>query len=250
MRKLLASEIDVRVGQVGDGWASLLLYKDARVDMTLLDEEFGKLGWKREHREVCGNLYCKISVWNDELKQWVEREDVGVESNTEKEKGQASDSFKRAGVNFGIGRELYTGPRISVNVATKPIGDYKFKLESYDTYTVSTIEYENDVISALVIKNKAGSTVFTYPKRYVAPKADKPVQESVVRNRAAEQEEVEVDMLTKAKSQINAALESQEYTTISSKKAFIQRVISKETIDTLDDADLVMDQLENEYERP
>jgi hypothetical protein len=189
MRKLLATEIDVRVGQVGDGWATLLLYKDARVDMTLLDEEFGKLGWKREHREINGNLYCKISVWDKENKQWVDREDVGVESNTEKEKGQASDSFKRAGVNFGIGRELYTGPRISINVETKDMGGRKFKLANFDSYKVDTIEY-TDVISALVIKNKNGSTVFTFPKRYQAPK-DNPVEPLDDESDAPTQEQID-----------------------------------------------------------
>jgi len=229
MRKLLASEIDVRVGQVGDGWATLLLYKDARVDMTLLDEEFGKLGWKREHREINGNLYCKISVWDKNTSQWVDREDVGVESNTEKEKGQASDSFKRAGVNFGIGRELYTGPRISVNVETKDAGGYKFKLASYDSYIVDVIEYKDDVISTLVIKNKVGSTVFTFPKRYVAPKDDK-------------------DELARAKKFINETMETSGYDTAISKMAFVKGVLSKETINTIDDANLVMDALENENE--
>lgn len=239
MRNLLASEIDVRVGQVGDGWATLLLYKDARVDMTLLDEEYGKLGWKREHHEINGNLYCKISVWDKEYKHWVEREDVGVESHTEKQKGQASDSFKRAGVNFGIGRELYTSPRISINVTTKPdtYNQGKFKLASYDSYTVSSIEYKDDVIVGLAIKNQSGSTVFTYPKQYTPTEP---------RDRIAESNEAKNELLGTAKEDINKELERQGYITVLSKKKFINKVLNKETIDTMTDAELVGDQLENE----
>lgn len=114
-RRLKANEIDCRVGRKvsksGSGY-SLLLYKDARVDMTILDETFGWDGWQREHEFKDGRLYCKIKIWSDRLNQWIVKEDVGTESYTEKEKGQASDSFKRACVNIGIGRELYTAPFI------------------------------------------------------------------------------------------------------------------------------------------
>ena len=113
-RKLKPNEIDCRVGNVsktGSGY-SLLLYKDARVDMSILDETFGWDGWQREHEFKDGKLYCKVKIWSDRLNQWIVKEDVGTESYTEKEKGQASDSFKRACVNIGIGRELYTAPFI------------------------------------------------------------------------------------------------------------------------------------------
>lgn len=113
-RKLKPREIDCRVGTVGksgNGY-SLLLYKDARVDMAILDETFGWDGWQREHEFKDGRLYCKVKIWSDRLNQWIVKEDIGTESYTEKEKGQASDSFKRACVNIGIGRELYTAPFI------------------------------------------------------------------------------------------------------------------------------------------
>ena len=107
-RTLKADEIDCRVGNVTDKGVSLLLYKDARVDMRLLDEVVGTMNWKREHEIINGNLYCTVSIYNEATQQWVSKQDVGVESNTEKEKGQASDAFKRACFNWGIGRELYT----------------------------------------------------------------------------------------------------------------------------------------------
>lgn len=109
-RKLKANEIDVRVGRVieSPNWkgVSLLLYKDARVDMDILDETVGAMNWKREHTR--DNANCIVSIWDSEKGQWVSKEDTGTESNTEKEKGLASDSFKRACVNWSIGRELYT----------------------------------------------------------------------------------------------------------------------------------------------
>ena len=113
MRPLRAEEIEVRVGTVGDGKVTLLLYKDARVDMAILDEEYGVYGWQRDHKEIKGNMYCGIGVKSPDG-DWVWKWDCGTESNTEKEKGESSDSFKRAGFCWGIGRELYETPRITL----------------------------------------------------------------------------------------------------------------------------------------
>ena len=99
-RDLKANEIDVRVAQVGKGWITLLLYKDARVDMDILDETVGSENWQRDHKELKGNIYCGVSIWDDNKKQWITKWDCGAESNTEKEKGESSDSFKRACFNI------------------------------------------------------------------------------------------------------------------------------------------------------
>lgn len=117
-RLLRADEIDCRVGNVIDtptfkGF-TLLLYKDARCDMDILDETVGENNWQRDHKEIKGNLYGGVSIWDETKNEWVTKWDCGTESNTEKEKGEASDSFKRACVNWGIGRELYTSPRIFI----------------------------------------------------------------------------------------------------------------------------------------
>lgn len=111
-RLLKAEEIECRVGTINSRGCSLLLYKDARVDMKILDETYGVGNWQRTHEVINGNLFCTIEIWNDRINQWVKKQDVGTESYTEKEKGEASDSFKRAGFNVGIGRELYTSPFI------------------------------------------------------------------------------------------------------------------------------------------
>ena len=161
-RDLKASEIDARVQSQKQSGVILLLYKNARVDMDILDEEYGKFGWQRKHEFKDGRLYCTVSVWDKEKAQWISREDVGTESNTEAEKGQASDSFKRACVNFGSGRELYTSPFIWVKASDYNADD---KGKCKDAFSVSDIIIENKVIVGLEIKNdNTDKVVFTFGK--------------------------------------------------------------------------------------
>lgn len=161
-RELKADEIEVRVGSVGkkgDG-VSLLLYKDARCDMNLLDEAVGADRWQRKHEVIDGILYCSVGIKFDE---WVWKQDCGTESIAEKDKGKASDSFKRACFNWGIGRELYTAPFMWVTDCE--IVNNK----CYDKFFVKDITYEKRIIKDLVIVNKKGNVVFTTGRK---PKAD------------------------------------------------------------------------------
>ena len=157
-RTLTADEIEVRVAMCKENGISLLLYKNARVDMQLLDEVVGAANWQRHHSR--DNANCIISIWDDEKSQWIEKEDTGTESNTEAQKGLASDSFKRAGFNWGIGRELYTAPFIWVTSDNAKIktGKDKYgntKYECKDSFSVKLIEYdENRRISKLQIYNE------------------------------------------------------------------------------------------------
>lgn len=112
VRLLRADEIECRVATINERGLALLLFKDARVDQKILDETFTPFGWRRTHQSIEGNLYCTVEVWDKEKSQWIAKQDVGTTSYSEKEKGQASDSFKRACFNWGIGRELYTAPFI------------------------------------------------------------------------------------------------------------------------------------------
>lgn len=165
-RTLRADEIDCRVGTAREKGCSILLYKDARVDMTLLDEAFGPFGWERSHELIDGDLYCTIRVRNPETGEWVSKQDVGTESTTEKEKGRASDSFKRAAVNWGIGRELYTSPFVWIAAQDCKITQGRNGNPTcYDNFRVTRIEY-NDArrISALEIVNdsRKGALVFSY----------------------------------------------------------------------------------------
>ena len=114
IRSLHADEIECRVGSIGEKGISLLLYKNARVDQAILDEVFGIYGWQRSHMMIGNSLYCTVSIWDPEKKTWISKQDVGTTGDFEKEKSAASDSFKRACVNLGIGRELYTAPFIFI----------------------------------------------------------------------------------------------------------------------------------------
>ena len=165
IRTLNANEIDVRVQMVKENGYLALLYKDARADMKLLDETFGTLGWQRHHEIINGNLFCTVSIWDNEKKQWISKQDVGVESNTEKEKGQASDSFKRACFNIGIGRELYTSPFIWISPKEKETysSGNSLKLNAKVKFKVSEIEYnENREITKLKIVDQDDFLRFTF----------------------------------------------------------------------------------------
>lgn len=166
-RTLKANEIDCRIQSLneknGNVGAVVLLYKDARVDMRLLDEVVGAMNWKREHTIIGDRLYCTVSIYNEQTGEWVGKSDVGTESNTEKEKGQASDSFKRACFNWGIGRELYSAPFTYINLQSSEWQKGKDeKPKSYAKFRVKEIEYdENRNISKLIIIDSKGSVRFT-----------------------------------------------------------------------------------------
>lgn len=167
-RDLRADEIECRVAQARENGVSLLLYKDARCDQNILDETVGPMNWMRHHcRE---NANCIVSIWDKEKQTWVDKEDTGTESNTEKEKGLASDSFKRACFNWGIGRELYTAPFVWIAAADcTALKDYddprsrEKKWKCLDRFYVEKIVIENKRIVALSIKNaKSGKRCFVY----------------------------------------------------------------------------------------
>ena len=162
IRTLRADEIECRVQIVRENGCSILLYKDARCDMRILDELFGVTGWQRTHEVINGNLFCNISIWDKEKKQWITKQDVGTESYTEKEKGQASDSFKRAAFNIGIGRELYTAPFIWINLNSNDINKNGNKINVKTKFYVSKIEYKNKEITGLEIKDNKDQVRYTF----------------------------------------------------------------------------------------
>lgn len=178
-RKLRADEIECRVGIAKEKGCSLLLYKDARCDMNILDESGVK--WQRHHSR--DNANCVVSIWDESLKQWIEREDVGTKSNTEEEKGLASDSFKRACVNFGIGRELYTAPFIWVPSTKYENITRNGKYYPNANFKVTKIGYEdNGNIGALQIINtsKNNEVVFSYLSPAMSEKIQKSKKEQII----------------------------------------------------------------------
>lgn len=161
-RDLRADEIEVRVAMAKSKGVSLLLYKDARVDQNILDETVGCYNWMRSHSR--DNANCTVSIWDEKKQQWISKEDTGVESYTEKEKGLASDSFKRACFNWGIGRELYTAPFIWIDakdcVKLEQDGG---RWKCNDPFSVESITIKDKRITEITIKNlKSNQIVYSY----------------------------------------------------------------------------------------
>lgn len=166
-RALRADEVDVRVARVvttrKDGQevpkgVSLLLYKDARCDMNILDETVGAMNWQRAHSR--DNANCTVSIWDADKGQWISKEDTGTESNTEAEKGLASDSFKRACFNWGIGRELYTAPFIWVPAAACKIRQAGPRWVCETRFRVTEMAVAAGRITALVVTDDKGTVMY------------------------------------------------------------------------------------------
>lgn len=159
-RDLTEDEIELRVGSTNDSGFQLLLYKNARIDMQLLDEVVGVGNWQREHYILGNDIYCKVGIYNEELKQWVWRADAGSSGTIEEEKSKASDSFKRACVNFGLGRCLYSAP--FVWIVSKDKDGVMTGETKKERYYVDEIGYTDHKITKLVIKNeKTKKVVFS-----------------------------------------------------------------------------------------
>lgn len=149
-RKLRADEILVRPNDKKNGRMNLLLYKDARVDMSILDETVGNEDWACQYNEEKGIVFCGVGIYSSKHNAFIYKWDAGSESTFEAEKGLASDAFKRACVKWGIGRELYTAPRITVS-------------ESNERFYVDSIDYDGQGnIKDLVICSSDGTEVYRY----------------------------------------------------------------------------------------
>ena len=162
--------IDFRIQSINKGkYATILAYKDARVDMQRLDDVCGALNWKREH--INNNANCIVSIWDDDKKQWVSKEDTGTESSAEKAKGLASDSFKRACFNWGIGRELYAYPIISVELNDDEVQEYqgKFK-QSFGLKLkewVWSVNFDNGNVIKLIATDQKGAERYNYKAKRI-----------------------------------------------------------------------------------
>ena len=179
IRTLTADEIECRVGQCGKtsrgaGWCSILLYKDARCDQRVLDVLFGIFGWKKSYTNINGGLFCTVSIKNPVTGEWVDKQDIGTESNTEAKKCEASDAMKRACFNIGIGRELYTAPKIFINLNTDEWYEDKgkVKIKTNVVFSVAEIDYdEKRNIKALVIVDKNGEVRYDMNDKKAVSKA-------------------------------------------------------------------------------
>ncbi len=162
-RDLKANEVECRVGMQGASGLTLLLYKDARVDMSILDETVGQENWQCKFYENKGILFCSLGIRIGG--EWIWKDDAGSESNTEAEKGNASDARKRAAVCWGIGRELYSAPFIWIKKDDFTLND---KGKCRDNFAVKSIEIKDKIITALEIVNTSTrKVVYTYGKKTV-----------------------------------------------------------------------------------
>ena len=219
IRTLRADEIECRVQQVKEKGCVLLLYKDARCDMRILDEVFGIDGWEREHQVVNGNLYCTVRVWSEKRNQWISKQDVGTESNTEKQKGEASDSFKRACFNIGIGRELYSAPFTWISLNQNEVkedivgGKKRYSLDYKVKFEVKEIEYdEHREISKLIIVDHNGKERFKFVKN-VKRVAENPLLNQVyeiARKKGYGKEAVDKKIISKGYDLLNFTNEAYE----------------------------------------
>lgn len=163
IRLLRADEIECRVGTISEKGLSILLYKDARVDQNILDEIFGMFGWTRTHEKIGDSLFCTVSVRGDDG-MWISKMDVGTESFADPVKGAASDSFKRACVNFGIGRELYSAPFIWITAEKVMIQRENNRWITKERFHVSRIEYDDEraIITGVEIQNGNNEVLYSY----------------------------------------------------------------------------------------
>lgn len=209
IRLLKANEIDVRVQTVNQNYISVLLYKDARVDMKILDETFGPMNWQRRHDVINNNLFCTVSIYDDDKKQWISKQDVGIPSYTQAEKGEASDSFKRACINVGIGRELYSAPGIFIKPLEGEVTQNKNKYQTKTRFFVKEIEYDNKrEIAYLVIVDGKGNQRYSWGRKTQAQQPvanNKPINASnnkppnTPNNNVIEHQRVELAQMLKAK---------------------------------------------------
>ena len=163
IRPLRENEIECRVSAINAKGVMLILYKDARVDQRILDETFGAFGWKRSHQCIDGNLYCTVEIRDSKTGEWIAKQDVGTTGYAEKEKSKASDSFKRACFNWGIGRELYSAPLIWIPADRVRIQSKNDKFYCNDRFYVSSIGYNGiKEIDRLVIVNGNGEIVYNF----------------------------------------------------------------------------------------
>lgn len=182
---LTAQDVECRVQQITENQngygAILLLYKDARVDMKILDSVYGAMNWQRKHTVINGQLFCSVLIWDESKNQWIEKQDVGTESATEAEKGRASDSFKRACFNVGIGRELYNAPFIYIKLdAAEVRKNSKGKPTTYTRFNVTEMEYnrEKECFTKLIVCDDKGRQRYSLGGSKAEKPAEKPAQTS------------------------------------------------------------------------
>lgn len=171
-RDLRADEIELRVGNTKRKDNSkpksesnpvvgfqILLYKTARVDANILDETVGAFNWQKRFYQVKNTMICSVGIKDEDTGEWVWKDDAGDDDyTTEQVKGEASDSFKRAGFAWGLGRlNLYYSPFIWLKCDDK--------VNEFSKLYVSEVQYKEHIISKLIIRDRiSDEVIYSYPR--------------------------------------------------------------------------------------
>jgi hypothetical protein len=201
-RDLRADEIECRVGNTKRKNNSkpksednpvvgfqILLYKNARVDANILDETVGPFNWTKKFYQVKNTMFCEVAIRDKDTGEWVAKSDCGDDDfQTEQIKGEASDSFKRACFAWSLGRlNLYYGPFIWIKCNQE--------VNEYTKFYVSEVEYDDHIISKLVIKDRISDNVlYSYTKKAnaetITPKPEKQTDPNTVKGSIKENEKM------------------------------------------------------------
>ena len=142
--------------------------------MRILDETVGPENWQKEFYECKGTLFCRVGINTNAMDSkieatrdtvvaygpsWIWKADAGEPSNMSAQKGEASDAFKRACFNWGIGRELYTAPFIWIDERQARITSQGGRYVCNEKFKVSNIKYVNGKIAFLEIVNTMSNMI-------------------------------------------------------------------------------------------
>ena len=156
-RDLRADEITLKAFPDGSG-ISIILYKDARVDINILNETVGPKNWTRRYPH--NSSYCEVSIWDNEKNLWVTKGDYGqCDFGSNSEKGTASDSFKRACFSWGIGIELYSSPVINIPRHYVTVVNTNNVPRVLDDLYVSEFKVKDHIITDLSITSSLSNQV-------------------------------------------------------------------------------------------
>lgn len=157
-KPLTAEQIEVRPTDTKtQGKCTLLLYIDSRCAAQIMNDTVGVMNWQMEYKDVAGQIYGRLSIYDDEKNIWVSKEDTGSEGNIEAEKSRSSDILKRCLARWGCDY-LYRTPKIRINCSDK----YYFNGKMCMTFNVADIQWSGKTCTRLVIEDRFGDVVFDY----------------------------------------------------------------------------------------
>lgn len=170
-KPLYPEQIEVRPADTRNGTVTLLLYIDSRCAANILNEAVGEFNWQIEYKDVAGQIYGRLSIWDDDRKIWVYKEDTGNESNIDGAKGRSSDILKRCLARWGCDY-LYTSPRIKIDAPS----NYYYQDKMTMTFYVKEIQYYEKRIVRLVIADRFDNVVFDWDYNKGLLSTRKPVE--------------------------------------------------------------------------